>query len=160
MTFDERIRVGYGWRRKDKSFDGLNLSSGKLFMDTVGTQRIHRTELLKFVRDRQCTVVLVAYGDLGAGVELKRIKEMIAEYGGIIEGPNERGEQREKRKAGRNPKQEWTDAELRAVCPLWYDQMLSAEYVIGRAADITKRPQDRNTINRACGTRGSKLLKF
>lgn len=155
---DERVRVGYGFRRPDKEFDKLECD--RLFIDTHGTKRIHRTEMLKLVRDRDCVVVLVASGDLGSGKERAALNVRIEQdYGGIIELPKDRGVAPARRRPGRPTRHTWTSEEKQAVCPLWTDPDYSQQYVIDRASEVIGKPVTRDMLNRACGPRYLKILK-
>lgn len=76
-------RIGYGFNRTDKALAAMNCD--RMFLDFKGT-RAARFDLLHHVGLRPGDVVcVVRESDLGYGVELKQIRELIEAAGATIE---------------------------------------------------------------------------
>lgn len=77
-------RVAYGYNRGDFFFRAHNVD--RVFLDTTATKRAQRYELLhQFGLRPGDTLVVWHERDLGWGVELKQIREFLAEKGVKIE---------------------------------------------------------------------------
>lgn len=151
-------RVAYGFKRSDRDFVHLDINPSKYFIDVQGSKRQQRADLIRQLTRPDIVVVVLAYGDIGAGKEIATIRRLIADAGATIEGPDERGENKPKARRGRKSKADWSNIETsREVCNYWYAEYLSTGYVEDKASDILGGPVDRNSLNYRCGPRdGSK----
>ncbi len=77
-------RIGYGFNRTDKALAAMNCD--RVFLDFKSTKRAARFDLLHHVGLRPGDVVcVVRESDLGYGVELRQIRELIEAAGATIE---------------------------------------------------------------------------
>lgn len=77
-------RIAYGFNRGDNFFRPYNVD--RVFLDTSATKRAQRYELLHQLGLRPGDTIVVWHErDLGRGVELRQIREFLAEQGVNIE---------------------------------------------------------------------------
>lgn len=77
-------RIGYGFKRTERAFAAMRCD--RLFLDFKGTSRAARFDMLHHVGLRPGDVVcVIRESDLGFGIDLKQVREMIAAAGATIE---------------------------------------------------------------------------
>lgn len=123
------MRIGYGYRRSDKDFEPWDCD--RVFIDVPATERAARRDLFLCLQPGD-TVFMLKRGDLGHGVELKNLRQMLTDNGITLEyapdAPVTRG-----RPAVFEPSPE-DDRYIRA---LWKDQTVSPGYVLRIAREKT-----------------------
>lgn len=135
-------RIGYGFGRSPRDFDGLDCAT--LWLDGPQTDRSERETMLRLdVRDGD-VIVLLAPGDLGAGRGLANIKALIAEKGATIEIA-----EREPRAPGRPPACDLTDEQAARFGGMWRDLAVDGGYIVTKACEAAGvDPKDRRARHR------------
>lgn len=137
-------RIGYGFNRREKEFDGLRLD--KLFLDFKGGDREERSAMWSACRPGD-TIVMLAKGDLGRGGELLLLRSQIAERGVTIEVASIDAEPAGKPGA---PTVFAPDDKQRArLKRMWTDGMYSRGYVLGQLLEMAGWPDDAESRKRA-----------
>jgi len=138
------MRAGYGYNRKEKDFDDLNISKDKIFIDNKFSGLQARLDmLLSFRGHKGITVVLLSMADLGNGKSQLKAVAAIEAAGATIEvqeAPTPKGVM------GRPKTVEFaSDADLQKALEIW-DMLPAKEALsqIGKQFDVWP---DRNRMN-------------
>lgn len=140
-------RIAYGYKRRDRDFDGLAITPGKHFIDNNNTAYMERRAMLSACRP-DVVVVVLSMGDFGKGAGAKRVKDAILATGAAIEGPDDRVSPLPS-KAGRKGVG-FTEDQLKWACALWLDPMRSEKSVLERVFSETGIVANRDQMNYIC----------
>lgn len=134
----EAIKVGYGRDRSERDFLKHGVAARWVFIDTGASERIQRAKAMQYLavmreQGRDAELVLLSWGDLGHGVDMKRQREKLDEMGVTVTIPGRKPKRRKGRPKGTGlfaPTPEH-DAEIRAA---WHDDGRTLQGVINIAA--------------------------
>ena len=121
------MRVGYGYRRIEQDFEGTNVKS--VYLDTPKSDREQRAAMFQVGLRRGDTLVLLGKGDLGYGLELKRLRERLEAMGvetEYVDAPKPAGSKPRGRPTVFDPEPDH-DTEIQIA---WYDEDRTVKYVL------------------------------
>lgn len=132
------MRIGYGYKRRDKDFDGWDCE--KVFVDTPATMREERRALFLALEPGD-TLFMFKPGDLGYGRELKALREILADNNVSIEYPPQPTDGR-----GRPAQFDPEPADDQYIRTMWKDQTFSQAYVLRVASERTGKEVKRHQL--------------
>lgn len=141
-------RVAYGYNRGDSLFRAHNVD--RVFLDTSSTKRAQRYELLhQFGLRSGDTIVVWHERDLGRGVELKQIREYLAENGVNIEAVGTSNGTKKARVRG------MSDEAAKIAEPYWRLPGCSIDFINARLEEQGHGPFTRQQMIYKMGNRGT-----
>jgi hypothetical protein len=151
--------IVYGWNRLERDFPKHELLGEVVWLldnDKIG--RHWRQGFIDFhLRDPETDrLLLLSWGDLGRGGELPGFKALIAatRVPVVIAEPVKQPP----KKNGPAPKFDNGSPTGKIICDMWLDPVRhSTRSVLQYAETETSQKVTRNSLNRGCGTRWSKL---
>ncbi len=150
-------RIGYGYKRRERDFDGLEID--KLYLDYPGTDRIERHDAIAVAGRPGDVLVLLASGDLGRGREVAMLKDQITKKGMTIELA-EQEKSGPTAPPGRPASFEPTKEQRTRLRKMWVNSPYSAGYVYGKLIEMADRIDNdenrswaRNWLNHHLGRR-------
>lgn len=134
------MKIAYGRDRSERDFKAHGVAPRWVYIDTDATERTERGKMFQVLgvcreQGRDAELVLLARGDLGHAVDLKRQWEKLDALGVKVTVTSEKPKRRKGRPKGTglfNPTPEH-DAEIRAA---WHDDGRTLQGVLNTAARL------------------------
>lgn len=126
------MRIGYGYRRRDSEFDGLDCE--RLYIDTPRTDREERAAMFRMGIRSGDTLVMLARGDLGYGRELQRLRIRLGEMGVTVEYAE--SPKKDRKPPGRPAVFEPSKDDDKAIQEAWHDEWTTVKGALGIAARL------------------------
>lgn len=140
------IRAAYGFNRSARDFAHLNITEGRIFIDTPRTDREELRALAAFIRPG-VTVVVLKMGDLGTGRKAQQVAKTLVAEGAVIEGPDDRPEPERVETRGRKSAVKLSSERERYYCELWADPLQDKASILRRISEEAGVPVDRDKMN-------------
>lgn len=155
----ERVRIGYGYRRRERDF--AKLDCRHVFIDGPGTHRQDLQALVDRVLSDNHVLVLLAASDLGSGRAYRNVRSILEDKGvevEVYEAPKP-----EPKAMGRPPKWQPSEEDDERFRKMW-SGVLDGGYVVSEACramgedpdSVSARNRVRSVLNRKYGSRGKR----
>lgn len=135
----DKLNLGYGRDRSKQDFNKYGVAPIWCYIDTEQTERTQRARMFQVLgvlhdQGHSAELVLMSWGELGHGVDLKRQREKLEAMGITVTVPKEKP----KRPRGRPPGSTFDpapehDAEIKAA---WHDDGRTLQGVINIASGL------------------------
>lgn len=144
-------RHAYGYKRSERDFAHIG-PVDRIWLDGEKTERQERMELLREVNLRAGDrLILIAKGDLGAVGERKRLEQIVADRGAVLEVIEPPTPLR--RRGPRARLSDLNDGQRAACARLWHDLTVPGPYAHKRIQEIAGWDVTRNQLNHHFGPR-------